>query len=209
MSKAVRLIVLGTGNVGAALLQLVRQRAATPANAAAGIISIVAVGDSKTLLRSGPKWGDAFGEAALGSIVAAKAPSSGPRLGLDAVASGAAGAGTVAEPLAAGLAALEAAAASGQLRRTIVADCSASSETAPLLARLAEAGLGVVLANKKPLSEALDLYRRLVAHASRVRFESTVGAGLPVGGAREGGKRLMLAAASGAAASAQGPSLSR
>ena len=186
MSRAVRLIVLGTGNVGTALLQLVLQR--SRGTSASADISVVAVGDSRSLLRSGPGWGDAgFSDAALSSIIAAKSPASSPRLGLETVASGSAGAGTSAVSLASGLASLTEAASAGQLKRTIVADCSASSETGLLLASLAEAGLGVVLANKKPLSESLELYRRLTAQAGRVRFESTVGAGLPVRAGKRGG----------------------
>ena len=87
---------------------------------------------------------------------------------------------------------------------TVVVDCTASDETVDALLRALERGYQVVLANKKPLTVEQDVYdgiSRLVprrphgravgedgkgdaAHAARTlshaRWETTVGAGLPV-----------------------------
>lgn len=62
----------------------------------------------------------------------------------------------------------------------VVVDCSASSETMGVLNQVVDLGCCIVLANKKPLTAAMDDYDKLVAHPRRIRYESTVGAGLPV-----------------------------
>ncbi|CAN6453736.1 unnamed protein product [Victoria cruziana] len=59
-------------------------------------------------------------------------------------------------------------------------DCSASSETVGLLNQAIELGCCIVLANKKPVTSDMEIYDRLVSHPRRIRYESTVGAGLPV-----------------------------
>ncbi|MCC7125194.1 MAG: ACT domain-containing protein, partial [Acidobacteria bacterium] len=67
--------------------------------------------------------------------------------------------------------------------RPIIVDVT-SEETGDLLLAAAQAGFHVVLANKKPLAVPFDQYERLfaAAHTSgrRVRYEATVGAGLPI-----------------------------
>eukprot|EP00250_Pteridium_aquilinum_P001990 c12202_g1_i1 orf=281-1441(-) len=62
----------------------------------------------------------------------------------------------------------------------IVVDCTASEETALLLSRAADLYHCIVLANKKPLTSSLDIYDRLCKRRRYLRYESTVGAGLPV-----------------------------
>lgn len=62
----------------------------------------------------------------------------------------------------------------------VVVDCSASSETMGVLNQAVDLGCCIVLANKKPLTAAMDDYDKLVAHPRRIRYESTVGAGLLV-----------------------------
>lgn len=62
---------------------------------------------------------------------------------------------------------------------TILVDTSASTETLPLLFTVLENGGSVVLANKHPLSRPWSEARALFAHPG-LRYESTVGAGLPV-----------------------------
>ncbi len=67
----------------------------------------------------------------------------------------------------------------------LVVDCTATEETVPTLLRTLELGGGVVLANKKPLTAGLATYRRLTSpdprrSTRRIRWESTVGAGVPV-----------------------------
>jgi aspartokinase/homoserine dehydrogenase 1 len=69
------------------------------------------------------------------------------------------------------------------LARPILADLTAE-ETAPLLAAALEAGMRLALANKRPLSgprrEAAELLALARALGRDLRFEATVGAGLPV-----------------------------
>ena len=66
---------------------------------------------------------------------------------------------------------------------TIIVDCSASGATVPALVRAARR-LRVVSANKKPFADSsMDTFLSLARAPSspaRVRYESTVGAGLPV-----------------------------
>uniref|UniRef100_A0A7N0RIG2 Homoserine dehydrogenase n=1 Tax=Kalanchoe fedtschenkoi TaxID=63787 RepID=A0A7N0RIG2_KALFE len=59
-------------------------------------------------------------------------------------------------------------------------DCSASSDTLKVLNQVVDLDCCVVLANKKPLTAALEDYDKLVSNPRCVRYESTVGAGLPV-----------------------------
>ncbi|KAH9245007.1 hypothetical protein BASA81_017561 [Batrachochytrium salamandrivorans] len=49
----------------------------------------------------------------------------------------------------------------------------------PLLEKAMDLGMGIVLANKKPLTASPDLFKRLAKHRN-ARFEATCGAGLPV-----------------------------
>lgn len=76
---------------------------------------------------------------------------------------------------------------------TLVVDCTASATTVPALLLALDRGYRVVLANKKPLTVEQEVYDRLtsagattpaatgqVRHLGRTRWETTVGAGLPV-----------------------------
>ncbi len=67
--------------------------------------------------------------------------------------------------------------------RPIVVDVT-SEDTADLLQAAAEQGFDIVLANKKPLAGSWEHYRALVDASAtagrRLRYEATVGAGLPV-----------------------------
>jgi len=69
------------------------------------------------------------------------------------------------------------------LSRPILVDVTAES-TAPLLEKAAASGFDLVLANKRPLSgpreEAQSLERTVHEMGRRLRFEATVGAGLPI-----------------------------
>jgi len=62
---------------------------------------------------------------------------------------------------------------------TIIVDMTASDDTLPILLEAAEVGCGVVLANKRPLCANHDVWRRLT-RPGLLRYEATVGAGLPV-----------------------------
>ncbi|MQM21686.1 hypothetical protein Taro_054730 [Colocasia esculenta] len=55
-----------------------------------------------------------------------------------------------------------------------VVDCSASSETVEVLKQVVDSGCSIVLANKKPLTSAIEDYEKLTSHARRIRYESTV-----------------------------------
>ncbi|KAI5070987.1 hypothetical protein GOP47_0013238 [Adiantum capillus-veneris] len=62
----------------------------------------------------------------------------------------------------------------------IVVDCTASKETSIVLTRVVELGHSIVLANKKPLTSSMETYETLCKKQRHLRYESTVGAGLPV-----------------------------
>lgn len=64
-------------------------------------------------------------------------------------------------------------------RGAILADLTAAPDTAPLLRQALEAGCGVVLANKLPLAGSWQEARLFYEHP-RLRYEVTVGAGLPI-----------------------------
>ena len=67
--------------------------------------------------------------------------------------------------------------------RPVIVDVT-SDETGSLLQSAISRGFDVVLANKKPLAGSLDAYDRLITvpaqSGRRVRYEATVGAGLPI-----------------------------
>lgn len=67
-----------------------------------------------------------------------------------------------------------------QFTGLVLVDCSASLETIRVLNRVVDLDCCIVLANKKPLTSAIEDYEKLVSHLRRIRYESTVGAGLPV-----------------------------
>jgi aspartokinase/homoserine dehydrogenase 1 len=73
--------------------------------------------------------------------------------------------------------------ASHAVSRPVLVDVT-SEETAGDLRTAIEHGFNLVLANKKPLAGSLDSYTRLLASADaagrRIRYEATVGAGLPI-----------------------------
>lgn len=61
----------------------------------------------------------------------------------------------------------------------IVIDVTASDHTVEALQLALKRGYGAVLANKKPLTGPIEVFRSLV-DSDRLRYESTVGAGVPV-----------------------------
>ncbi len=73
----------------------------------------------------------------------------------------------------------------------VVVDCTASATTVPALLLALDRGYRIVMANKKPLTVEQEVYDRLtsagatasterVRHLGRTRWETTVGAGLPI-----------------------------
>lgn len=61
----------------------------------------------------------------------------------------------------------------------IIVDVTATDDTIPALLHALEQGYRLVLANKLPLTQSFALFQRLTAQR-RARYETTVGAGLPV-----------------------------
>ncbi len=61
----------------------------------------------------------------------------------------------------------------------IVIDVTATEETVPALQLALDRGYGAALANKKPLAGPMEIFRSLTS-TGRLRYESTVGAGVPV-----------------------------
>jgi len=61
----------------------------------------------------------------------------------------------------------------------IIIDVTATEETGPALQLALDRGYGAVLANKKPLTGPMATFRSLTA-SGRLRYEATVGAGVPV-----------------------------
>ncbi|KAI4386174.1 hypothetical protein MLD38_004129 [Melastoma candidum] len=74
----------------------------------------------------------------------------------------------------------EAASHLGKSKGLVVVDCSASTETVEVLSCAVDHGCCVVLANKKPMTSSMEYYDKLVSWHRRIRYESTVGAGLPI-----------------------------
>jgi aspartokinase/homoserine dehydrogenase 1 len=65
----------------------------------------------------------------------------------------------------------------------VFVDCTASGEAGGWFARLIDAGVPVIAANKRPFSGPLGAYKHLkeaVARGAALHYETTVGAGLPV-----------------------------
>lgn len=61
----------------------------------------------------------------------------------------------------------------------IVIDVTATNETVEALLLALDRGYAAVLANKKPLTQTYETFRRLT-HGGRLRYEATVGSGVPV-----------------------------
>ena len=160
------LLILGVGQVGRALIELVRNRAArsdTPER-----LRVVGIADrTGFILKSGGLAPDQ-----LDAAIAAK--SQGRPLSTIPGATAAANAP----------AALCDAAAESRLTAPILVDVSDSDASAPLLAAALERGMDAVTANKRPLADSWENYtalRRAAAkHGRTLRAEATVGAGLPV-----------------------------
>ena len=151
--KRIRVVQLGLGSVGSPFLQ---QYLALPEPARAGL-SFVAVADSTAVL---------FQENGLDApSLAAALETKRARRPLSAQAAS--------HPFS-----LLSELVTGD-EPTIVVDLTASDTTLPVLCQAAENGCGLVLANKRPLCAAYSIWRTLNS-MGRLRYEATVGAGLPV-----------------------------
>jgi homoserine dehydrogenase len=149
----VPLAILGLGGVGRALLRQVLETRDGLARRTGLLLRPVALADSLVALSDPAGLADALLEAAL------RAKDAGG--GLDHLPGSSARDGLSIPP------------------RTVVLDLTASTDTAPLLQAALANGGAVVLANKlgltRPYAESQFLYE-----SRRVRYEATVGAGLPV-----------------------------
>jgi len=160
--RRIPLIIVGVGNVGRAFLAQLTQTRDALAQRYGVELSPVALADSRATLC------DAEGLSAQAVRAAADLKVGGRSL---AEAPGA-------QP---GLAARELVewAARAGLERAIVVDTTATDGMEPALQRALALGYGVVLANKRPLAGPWEGAQGFF-ESPRVRFEATVGAGLPV-----------------------------
>ncbi|CAM8960639.1 unnamed protein product [Rhodiola kirilowii] len=171
--KKIPLILLGCGGVGRQLIHhIVSCRSL---HAKQGVhLRIVGVSDSKNLIAASDVSTGELDDSSLLEICSVKLSGSSLAaingFGEFHVFEGSEVTGKV----------LDSAALLGRSAGLALVDCSASSETVKLLNQVVDLGCCVVLANKKPLTSALDDYDKLVSNPRRVRYESTVGAGLPV-----------------------------
>jgi len=147
----IRLVQLGLGGVGSAFLQ---QYLGLPPASRAGL-DLVAVADVSGAIRSDAGLAYRALAAALSAATSRQLlstlPGSVPLSQLDDLPAGV----------------------------TIVADITASDATLPLLRRAVASGGGVVLANKRPVAATQAIWHEL-ARGGHLRYEATVGAGLPV-----------------------------
>ena len=153
--REVPIILLGLGNVGAALLGQILDTRHILARRAGRQLIPIALADTSGVLYDP----DGLSEERLRTALQAKAenrqfsalPSSRPLDDLQ-----------------------------GMLRPgTILVDVTASTETEPILQAALNARCRVVLANKHPLSGPWEKARQFLEHP-HLRYEATVGAGLPV-----------------------------
>lgn len=157
--KRIPLIQFGVGNVGQSLIEQVVANRARQADLLDLRLEYVALADSDGAVVSN----EGLDDYALKEIVEAKA--GGVRLNdLDA--------GYVQRDPSAivDVAGVD---------EAVVIDVTATEATIPALLEALETGYRVVTANKLPLTESFALFQTLTAD-QRIRFETTVGAGLPV-----------------------------
>ena len=172
--RRVPFILYGAGGVGSALLEAIVGARTLHAERYGIRLSAIAICDSSAAVESAS--GAELDDGALSSLVKHKADG-----GKLATASGTVNAKT--EGLSSSdflSSVVEKYAASEP--DAIVVDCTATDATVPALVKAA-ASLRVVSANKKPFSSDLGTFQALALQPSspaRVRYEATVGAGLPV-----------------------------
>ncbi len=160
--RRVRLWLLGAGGVGRALIRQILDLRDFHAERFSLVFDLQAIADSRglRLAESG-----AFDDRQLRELI-------------DFKASGGSLADAAAGALDRGAAALETVRPG-----SIVVDCSASAATGNLLAKLVGRGVAVATANKKPLTQSQSMFEAIAGpeRPPRLsRWESTVGAGLPV-----------------------------
>nr|XP_011461788.1 PREDICTED: bifunctional aspartokinase/homoserine dehydrogenase 2, chloroplastic isoform X3 [Fragaria vesca subsp. vesca] len=170
MKKVIPLILMGCGGVGRQLLQHIVS--CRPLHAKQGIhLRVVGVSDSKSLVVASSME---LSDNSLLQLCRIKSDGSSLQT---LAASGQVDVFTNPESIKK---ITDIAALLGKSTGLALVDCSASSETIPLLTQAVDLGCCIVMANKKPLTSAMEDYDKLISRPRHIRHESTVGAGLPV-----------------------------
>lgn len=169
--KRIPVFLLGCGGVGRELLDhIVSCRAIHSQQGFA--LSVVGVCDSRSMLLVDDVRKSEFSDAFLKEIC--KVKSSGSSLSAVSHFGPCQISNNPAEH------AIDLSASLGGSTGLVVVDCSASSETLQILKKSVASGCCVVMANKKPFTSNIEEYEELTSNFRRIRYESTVGAGLPV-----------------------------
>lgn len=159
VAHVVPLIVLGVGGVGRALLQQVIASRRLHMERFGVYLSIVALADSQGAAVEGKGLSDEMLRA-IGQLKAQ-------------------GASLAETPYGYYASDVRAVVDIAGRDHAIVVDCTATEAVIPALEMALDRGYGVVLANKKPLTGPMALFRRLTG-SGRLRYEATVGAGTPI-----------------------------
>ncbi len=152
-SQNVSIVLLGVGQVGSALLRLIASRNKKTRDDRK--VNVIGIADSHAAL---------IGDDHLSTQTLAEALRIKEMGGTLEELSGALAPSEITSALTPG---------------TILVDVTASNDTAPLLRSALSRGCGIVLANKRPLATAWSDAEVFFSHPY-VRYEATVGAGLPV-----------------------------
>lgn len=173
--KKIPLVLMGCGGVGRQLLQHIVSCRSLHANLGVHL-RVVGVSDSKSLVVASDVFTKEFNDNLLSEICRLKADHSS----LSTLISGFGSECQVFldSDLRGKLS--EIASLLGISTGLAFVDCSASSETVEILTQAVDLGCCIVLANKKPLTSTMEDYDKLVSRPRCIRYESTVGAGLPV-----------------------------
>lgn len=173
MKSVLPVVLLGCGGVGRYLLRHIVS--CRPLHANKGVaIRVVGVADSSSLLVADDIHSSGLDDALLTHLCTAKSAGS-PLSSL----LGQGHCQLFKNPEARGKV-IDTATMLGRSTGLVLVDCSATYDTVGLLKDAVDHGCCIVLANKKPLTGAYEDFEKLVSNFRRIRFESTVGAGLPV-----------------------------
>lgn len=168
MTRAIAVIQLGVGRVGAAVAALIEQQAARWHASDTLALALHTLADSSAHLRLTPDF-------TLADALALRAAAT-PFATHPGVIPAAEWSAVLAQALTAVAAPAD----------VVVVDCATGNGTTPLLRAARRAGVRIVLANKDPLAGPLDDFQALVRRApgeapgNVAGISATVGAGLPV-----------------------------
>ncbi|MBN2304119.1 MAG: homoserine dehydrogenase [Anaerolineae bacterium] len=161
-SRRIPVIVLGIGNIGRAFLtQLTRARSTLSTRYGVDLVPVI-LADVGGAIINPAGLSDSVLEAAVSAQINWQSLAGQPN----------------AQPDLTGLDLIRYAAEHG-IEHAVVVDVTASEGMTPALLQALQQGYGVVLANKRPLAGPWANAQTFFHH-TRVRFEATVGAGLPV-----------------------------